>query len=444
MIIVLTDDQTVSEMTGETMPKTMKAIAGHGTTFDQSIVSSPLCCPSRAGFLTGEYPHNSGVFDNEPGYAALIDKTSIIYPWLQAAGYRTGHIGRYLLNYDRATPPGGDWQTDGGLDAPPGLDDWFGYVGAPTIYNGATFSDNGTPVVEGSGKSGYATRVMNHHALDFIRQAKADPRPFFLMLAHIAPHAAQTTGPGPCGVGGLPIPDGGKLGKWSDAPLPKPPSFDERNVSDKPDWIRTRPHLGHRKRAGLKLGWRCSNASLSTVDDGVAADRPAAPPAGRPRQHGDLRHLGQRLPVRGAPGLPQQGLPVRGGAAGAAGRPHAPVARAPQGPALDGRLPGQQPRPHGDGPRPGRTPPRARRRATAAPSTAARWFPSCAGTSPPGRRAAPCSSRSARTAPAAGFPSAACATSTTACARNATSTSSTTASTPRPAPATGPSTRCTT
>ena len=114
------------------MPKTMKAIAGHGTTFDQSIVSSPLCCPSRAGFLTGEYPHNSGVFDNEPGYAALIDKTSIIYPWLQAAGYRTGHIGRYLLNYDRATPPGGDWQTDGGLDAPPGLDDWFGYVGAPT------------------------------------------------------------------------------------------------------------------------------------------------------------------------------------------------------------------------------------------------------------------------------------------------------------------------
>jgi N-acetylglucosamine-6-sulfatase len=270
VIVVLTDDQSVAEMNAETMPRTMAAIAGHGTSFESSVVSSPLCCPSRAGFLTGEYPHNSGVFDNEPGYAALIDKPSTIYPWLQAAGYRTGHVGRFLLNYDRATPPGGDWETDGGFAPPPGLDDWFGYVGAATLYHGATFSDNGASVVEGRGKPGYTTRVMNRQALEFIDQARSDPRPYFLMLAHVAPHAAQTTGPGPCGVGGLPIPDGGKLGRWSDAPLPKPPSFDEANVADKPNWIRTRPHLGHRRRAGLKLGWRCANASLSTVDDGVA------------------------------------------------------------------------------------------------------------------------------------------------------------------------------
>ena len=94
------------------MPRTMPRSPTHGTTFSQSIVSSPLCCPSRAGFLTGQYPHNSGVFDNEPGYAALTDKGSTLYSWLQAAGYRTGHVGRFLLNYDRPTPPGGDWQTD--------------------------------------------------------------------------------------------------------------------------------------------------------------------------------------------------------------------------------------------------------------------------------------------------------------------------------------------
>ena len=130
VVVVLTDDQSVAELTPEAMPKTTRALADSGTTFTDSIVSSPLCCPSRAGFLTGEYPHNSGVFDNEPGYAALTDKGSTVYSWLQAAGYRTGHVGRYLLNYDRETPPGGDWQTDGGLAAPPGLDDWFGYVGA--------------------------------------------------------------------------------------------------------------------------------------------------------------------------------------------------------------------------------------------------------------------------------------------------------------------------
>ena len=270
VIVILTDDQTVSQLSAKAMPKTLAQLGDRGTSFSSSIVSSPLCCPSRAGFLTGDYPHNSGVYDNEPGYGALIDKSSIVYSWLQAAGYRTGHIGRYLLNYDRETPLGGDSQTDGGYAAPPGLDDWFGFVGPSTYYYGATFSNNGTPVVQGQEKPGYTTRVMNHHALDFIRAAQTDPRPYFLMLAHVAPHAAATTGPGECGVGGLPIPDGGQLGKWRDAPLPKSPSFDEKDLSDKPDWIATRPHIGHTKRNNLKLGWRCANASLSTVDDGVA------------------------------------------------------------------------------------------------------------------------------------------------------------------------------
>ena len=149
VIVILTDDQTVSQLSAEAMPKTLARLGDRGTSFSSSIVSSPLCCPSRAGFLTGDYPHNSGVFDNEPGYGALIDKSSIVYSWLQAAGYRTGHIGRYLLNYDRETPLGGDSQTDGGYAAPPGLDDWFGFVGPSTYYYGATFSNNGTPVVQG-------------------------------------------------------------------------------------------------------------------------------------------------------------------------------------------------------------------------------------------------------------------------------------------------------
>ena len=271
VIVILTDDQTVSQLSPEAMPKTLAELGERGTSFDQSIVSSPLCCPSRAGFLTGDYPHNSGVYDNEPGYGALIDKGSILYPWLQAAGYRTGHIGRYLLNYDREPSLGADYaSTDGGLDSPPGLDDWFGFVGPSTYYYGAPFSDNGAAVSAGTDSGGYTTRVMNNQALDFIRGATTDPRPFFLMLAHIAPHAAANTGPGPCGVGGLPIPDGGKLAKWKNAPLPKPPSFDEHNLSDKPDWIATRPPIGHTKRHNLKLGWRCANASLGTVDDGVA------------------------------------------------------------------------------------------------------------------------------------------------------------------------------
>jgi N-acetylglucosamine-6-sulfatase len=271
VIVVLTDDETVNELyTPGAMPETLKRLAAPGTTFTNSIVSSPLCCPSRAGFLTGEYPHNSGVFDNEPGYGSLIDKNSTIYGWLAAAGYRTGHAGRFLLNYDREPDPGADYDTHGGFDAPPGVEDWFGFVGSQTLYRGGTFSDNGTPVAAGTGPRGYSTRMINHAALDFVKGAQADPRPFFLMVAHLAPHASNSPAEGPCPQG-VPQPeDADAYAPFADEPLPKPPSFDEAQIGDKPAWVSSRPPLGHKRRSNLKLGLRCATSTLPTVDRGVA------------------------------------------------------------------------------------------------------------------------------------------------------------------------------
>jgi hypothetical protein len=125
-------------------------------------------------------------------------------------------------------------------------------------------------VIAGPGKPGYSTRMINRAALDFVRTAKTDSRPFFLMVAHLAPHASNFTAPGPCGQGGLPIPeDNAAYAPFKDLPLPKPPSFDEQKIGDKPDWIATRPHLGHTRRSNLKLGLRCAESTLSTVDRGV-------------------------------------------------------------------------------------------------------------------------------------------------------------------------------
>lgn len=269
VVFVLTDDETVAQLSERTMPHTVRALAD-GTSFTNSIVTSPLCCPSRAGFISGQYPHNSGVYDNEPGYGSLTDKPSTIYSWLAAAGYRTGHIGRFLLNYDRESPPGADYDTHLGLDPPAGVDDWFGYVGGATLYTGATFSDNGVPVAAGSGKAGYTTRMINHAALDFVRDSRSDPRPFFLMVSHVAPHASNVTTTGPCAQGGIPKPENAKAFRpYADEPLPKPPSFDEKAIGDKPAWVRSRPHLGHRKRTDLKVDLRCTLATLTTVDRGV-------------------------------------------------------------------------------------------------------------------------------------------------------------------------------
>jgi arylsulfatase A-like enzyme len=270
VIVVMTDDQTVGELSERTMPATVRKLAEHGTEFTRSFVSSPLCCPSRAGYLTGQYPHNSGVFDNEPGYPSLIDKDSTVYPWMQAAGYRTGHVGRWLLNYERAAPDG-SYDTRGGLAPPAGIESWFGYVGGPTHYYGATFSRDGNPVVLGNSEADYTTSAINAEARSFVAQAASDPRPFFLTVAPLAPHSSNDTGPGDCGAGGLPIPTGGRLGPFKNEPLPTPPSFGEPKNRDKPLWVESRPKLTPKRIRVLRTAYRCALATLSTVDEGVAA-----------------------------------------------------------------------------------------------------------------------------------------------------------------------------
>src|SRR5690349_2230061 len=75
---ILTDDQTIDSL--RYMQRTEALIGGEGTTFTQYHATQPLCCPSRASFLTGQYPHNHGVLDNLPpyGYGAL-DFSRTIY-----------------------------------------------------------------------------------------------------------------------------------------------------------------------------------------------------------------------------------------------------------------------------------------------------------------------------------------------------------------------------
>ena len=80
-------------------------LGGEGTSFDQAIASFPLCCPSRATNLTGQYAHNHGVLHNAGPSAASsqLDHTNTLPVWLQGAGYRTMHVGRYLNGYEAGT-----------------------------------------------------------------------------------------------------------------------------------------------------------------------------------------------------------------------------------------------------------------------------------------------------------------------------------------------------
>src|SRR4029079_1779823 len=119
IVVIMSDDQTVEEM--RVMTQTRSLIGSAGMTFQNSVVTYALCCPSRSTFLTGQYPHNHGVRSNggtDGGYDKL-DHTNTLPVWLQQAGYVTGHIGKYLNGYGEVDS----------LMIPPGYTEWYASLG---------------------------------------------------------------------------------------------------------------------------------------------------------------------------------------------------------------------------------------------------------------------------------------------------------------------------
>src|SRR5918993_933902 len=103
VVFVMTDDQTASSISYQ--PNVGRLMRG-GTTFEQAVATFPLCCPARATYLSGQYSHNHGVIHNAGPFGAYtrFDHSNSLPLWLQAAGYRTMHVGRYLNGYGVQNP----------------------------------------------------------------------------------------------------------------------------------------------------------------------------------------------------------------------------------------------------------------------------------------------------------------------------------------------------
>jgi N-acetylglucosamine-6-sulfatase len=152
-----------------------------GRSFRRMFVTTPLCCPSKASILRGQYAHSHGVYRNAPpdgGLATALElglESSTVATWLDDAGYETGFVGRYLLGYG-----GRDVDPD---YVPPGWDHWAARTSSIRDgYENGEFSIDGTP-----------TRLSGNvdtAALDQARQtiAAAGDRPYFMMIATMAPH----------------------------------------------------------------------------------------------------------------------------------------------------------------------------------------------------------------------------------------------------------------
>lgn len=150
IILIVTDDQRADTL--QYMPNVTKLLSARGITFTNAYSTTPLCCPARASLLTGLYTHNHEIWTNKNGYRLFGDSDTLPV-WLQAAGYRTGLVGKYLNGYQTTT-------------VPPGWDTWYGRT--KNTYYGYNLNENGKIVSYGFTPKDYSTDVYADLAVTFI------------------------------------------------------------------------------------------------------------------------------------------------------------------------------------------------------------------------------------------------------------------------------------
>jgi len=258
IVLILTDDQRWDTLWA--MPQVDSLIADHGVTFENSFVVNPLCCPSRASILSGQYSHSTGVYKNAPpngGFGSFHD-TSTLATWLHDDGYQTALMGKYLNGYHDASY------------IPPGWDRWFASTTHSTggfEYYDYTMSDQGTEVAYGSDPEDYSTTVLQNEADSWIRGA--DPaKPLFLDFAVAAPHLPSTPAPP-------------YVGAFSDLAPYRPPNFNELDMSDKAAYLQQTPLIDQATQDDLDATVKDQYRTLLSVDDAVSSIVQALSDTGR-------------------------------------------------------------------------------------------------------------------------------------------------------------------
>lgn len=173
IIFILTDDHRWDALSvmGHPVIKTphLDRLAHEGILFENAFVTTSLCSPSRASFLTGQYAHRHGVVTNHTPW----DNHNVTFlELLKSAGYETAFIGK--------------WHMPGkGLPRLRGLDHFITFTeeGGQGIYYNCPLIING---VETARKGKYITEDLTDFALEFI--ARKRTRPFCLYLSHKAVH----------------------------------------------------------------------------------------------------------------------------------------------------------------------------------------------------------------------------------------------------------------
>jgi N-acetylglucosamine-6-sulfatase len=260
IVFVVTDDQRLDEFDKQAMPATRRLIAGKGTTFTDTVVTTPTCCPSRATMLTGQYGHNNGVLANAPGYRALVEPENTLPVWLKQAGYKTAHLGKYLNGYQGA--------VDVNTEVAPGWDQWYTLL-TPRRYYGYNLSVNGREESFGNRDQDHFTRVINRQTARVIRRFSNGNDPFYVQVDQFAPHteSGRSASAGRCKGGAVPDPRDKEL--FDKVKPPQTPSYNELDITDKPSFISGREPLTRKQERAVGRRRGCRLASMRGVDRGM-------------------------------------------------------------------------------------------------------------------------------------------------------------------------------
>jgi N-acetylglucosamine-6-sulfatase len=173
IVFILMDDLRFDELgcTGHPFAKTpnIDRLAKEGAIFKNAFATTPLCSPSRACFMTGQYVHTNGIHDNvdrSPQSHAMITWPRLLHD----AGYETAFIGKWHMGVD-ASPR-------------PGFDHWVGVPGQGK-YIDPDMNVDDKPIQA----KGYVTDIFNDYAVQFLaRSASEAKKPFCLIVAHKCVH----------------------------------------------------------------------------------------------------------------------------------------------------------------------------------------------------------------------------------------------------------------
>ncbi|MFN0180867.1 MAG: sulfatase-like hydrolase/transferase [Gemmatimonadales bacterium] len=171
IIVLLVDNVRADEfgITGHPYLKTpnVDRLAREGAIFRSYYVTTPLCSPSRASILTGQYVSRHGIIDNSNRSRASHDLHTFAQD-LQRLGYETGYLGKWHMGNDPTPRPGWNY--------------WVSYRGQGLSANPELFEDGKTHQVEG-----HVTDIMYDRAIRFVRRPRGG-KPFLLYVAHKAVH----------------------------------------------------------------------------------------------------------------------------------------------------------------------------------------------------------------------------------------------------------------